>query len=263
VSYTGSLSYTTGSFVFTERTHSFWLSNGLTLRAGPFSAGVSLPLIAQNSDVVSLVAGRPVPTGGAQSGVVAGRGEGRKIGSRAGSASSSTSTDSTVVFRNSYELQVGDPLLSGSWEVHTGLGFLRSVGIQGGAKPPVRSLASGVGTGAWDVGGGLSMVVGAGGALLFGDCAYWSFGDLPDLELDGGVLYSVSVSHPVMAPRGSVLFSVTGSSAVAETLDAPLSVGGGFLYLVRDRTSVSVGASVGLTEASPDFSSWVGWSVGL
>ena len=259
VDYNGSLSYSTGSYVFFARTHSLWLANGLTLRAGPATVSANLPVIVQNSSIVSFVAGQPIPTGGEHSGAVSRRGSGR-VGSR---GSGGQTTDSTVVFRDSYEVQVGDPLVSAGFEAFSGLGFVRSLLVQGSTKVPLRTLESGVGTGEWDFGAGTSLVVGRGHTLVFGDVTYWWFGDLPELALAGSLFYSVAVSRSVMDARASIMASMTGSTRIMDTVDAPLSAGVGFLYSLRTGRSVSLGANVGLTEGSPDFSTYVRWSLGL
>ena len=53
VTYSGSLQYATGAYVFADRTHSAYLSSGLSVRGGRFELGVSVPLIFQNSQLVS------------------------------------------------------------------------------------------------------------------------------------------------------------------------------------------------------------------
>jgi hypothetical protein len=262
VRYSGSVAYSTGSYVFADRTHSLWLSSSLSVSGGPFSFTASLQVIAQNSGVVSFVAGQPLPTGGEGSGAVGSRGQGRRIGSR-GSGTGSTSADSTVVFRDRYEVQVGDPMLWTAAELYSGTGRLRSVSLQASAKPPLRSLESGVGTGQWDFGGGASLVGGVGRTLVLLDGSYWSFGDLPDLELAGSFLYSVGVSRAVMDARGSVLVSLYGATSIMETVDAPLSAGAAFFYSVSEGRSVTASANVGLSEASPDFAFSIGWGVRL
>lgn len=271
LTYNGSVSYSRGSYVFTEATSSFWLSNGLSLRAGPVSLTASLPVIVQNSGIVSFVAGQPLPTGG-ENGSAVGRREGREpIGTRGGrgggmgmGSGQSTDPDSTtVVFRDSYEMQVGDPMLGGSVELYSGLGSVRSLSLDLSAKPPLRSVESGVGTGAWDVGGGASLVLGSDAALLFANLSYWSFGDLDDLELGSGVIYGVSVSRSFSNGRTALMASLTGASAMVETMDAPLSAGLGFSYLPSIGRTVSAAASVGLSEASPDITVYLGWSLRL
>jgi len=262
VTYNGSLTYSTGAYVFEERTHSLWLSSSVALEVGRAGFVASLPVILQNSQVVSFVAGQPLPTGGEASGVVAGRARGRQIGS-GGTGTGSAMADSVIVFRDEYEVQIGDPILWGSLELLSGRGRLRSLSLQASAKPPLRSLESGVGTGAWDFGGGASLLAGLGGTLVLLDGAYWSFGDLPDLELSGSFLYSAGLSRPVMGGRGSILVSLYGATSIIETVDSPLTAGVSFLYSPAERRTVFVAASVGLSEASPDFAVSLGWGVGL
>jgi hypothetical protein len=254
ITYTGSVSYSRGSYVFAEPTSSVWLTNGLGLRGGPVSLSASLPMIVQNSGIVSFVAGQPMPTGGAQSGAVGGRGKGDRIGTGRGSP-----TDSTVVFRDRYEIEVGDPILNGALEIYRSLGFVRSVSLQGGAKPPLRSLDSGVGTGEWDFGAGATLIVGSRRALVLGNASYWSFGDLPDLELNGALLYTVGVARSVMDARASILLNVSGATRIMETVDPPFSAGVSLLYTVSEGRMVNAGLSVGFTEASPDYSILLGW----
>lgn len=275
LTYDGSLSWSRGSYIFTQPTNSFWLSNGLSFRAGRFSLSASLPLIVQNSGIISFVAGQPVPTGGEDSGAVGRRNKGEPVGTRGPSADARTSgsggqaaapaggDSTTVLYRDAYEVQVGDPLLTGTVELFSGVGFLRAVSAGFYAKAPIRSVESGVGTGAWDVGSGASLVVGAGRNLILADVSYWSFGDLPELELDPGLIWGVSVSRSFRGGRAALSASVSGASAMAETMDGPLSLGAGLTILPRSGRAVSAGLWFGLTESAPDFSIALSWSLRL
>lgn len=265
VRYNGSLSYSAGSYVFVERMHSFWLGNGLAAQVGPATLSASLPLILQNNGVVSFVAGAPIPTGGNDNKAVDSRSAGRipSRGSGGPSGGQGGASDSTVVFRDDYEVEIGDPLMFASLEVLSGGGLVRSVAVQASVKAPVRTLESGVGTGQWDFGGGGSLALGSGRTLLFTDLTLWSFGDLPDLELETSLFYSFAASRAVMDARGSIMASLSGATTIAESVDAPLAAGLSFLYLVGERRSLSCGVAVGLSEGSPDLSAYLGWSLGL
>jgi len=258
VTYGGSLTYSTGSYGIADRTHSFWLSNSATLTAGPVSFTASIPVILQNSGVVSFVAGQPIPTGGQRSS----GGASGPTGSR-GPGSGSPSRDSTAVFEAQYEVQIGDPLLWASLNLHSGLGRLRSVSIQASTKPPLRALDSGVGTGEWDFGGGASLLAGLGGTLVLLDAAYWSFGDLEEQELKESFLYSAGVSWSVLDARASILTSVFGATSIVDTMAPPLSAGASFLYSIAEGRSLSLTTAVGLSDASPDFSISLGCGVRL
>jgi hypothetical protein len=265
VRYSGSLSYSSGSYVFAERTHSFWLSNGLTVAGAKLSASATLPLILQNSGLVSVVGGQAVPTGGVGHGAVNERSGDGPIGTRrrgSGGTGGTTDPDSTFVeFRDAYALEVGDPLLRVGYDVFSGLGFLRAASLNIGAKAPFRDLESGVGTGAWDVGGGTSVAVGVGATWIFLDGAYWWFGDLPELELEDGLFYSLGISRLLGGGRTSVLASLQGSSRIVPTADAPLSASMGISRFLESGRALSLGVGIGLSEASPDVSAYFGWSL--
>ncbi|MEX2473057.1 MAG: hypothetical protein WEA34_12795 [Gemmatimonadota bacterium] len=265
VRYSGSVSYSTGSYVFAERTHSFWLSNGLSVGGSKLRASATLPLILQNSGLVSVVGGQPVPTGGEGSGVVGRRSGDGTVGTRrrdtGGSGSGMLQTDSTVVFRDAYALEVGDPSLRLGYDAYSGFGLVRSMSLSLGAKAPLRGLESGVGTGEWDVGAGASIAMGVGGTWFFLDGAHWWFGDLPELELQDGVLYSAGVSRLFGESGTSMLASISGSSRIVPTAAAPLSLSLGLSRFLERGRSLSLGLTAGLSEASSDLSAYFGWSL--
>ena len=57
--------------------------------------------------------------------------------------------------------------------------------------------------------------------------------------------------------------SFAGATALVETVDAPMSLGVGLTALPRVGRAVSGGIWLGLTEASPDLSVSVAWSLNL
>lgn len=97
---------------------------------------------------------------------------------------------------------------------------------------------------------------------MFGDVGYWRYGDLPDLELQDGFTYGAGVGTPV-GERGSLMLSFSAAETLIEAVDAwaDLSLLGG--YRLGERTTLSAGVGVGLTEAGADASAFVGWRVGL
>lgn len=278
-SYIGGITYSRGSYVFDQTTQSVWLSNGLSLRWRGLSLSATLPVIVQNSTLVSFVGGQPLPTGGEEAEAVRRRRPGETIESRRGGQGGNggggpgagaggrlvdESADTTlVVFRDSFEMQVGDPFMSGALTVYSGTGLLRSVGLQVAAKAPLRSIESGVGTGAWDMGVGTSAVVGGGGLLAFADVSYWSFGDLPDMDLDPVWTWATSLSRAFSGGRLAVTASFTGSTSFVPSVEAPRSLGAGVLVFSPSGRSLSLGVAVGLSEAAPDLSVSMGWSVPL
>ncbi|NIP60121.1 MAG: hypothetical protein GWM92_17465, partial [Gemmatimonadetes bacterium] len=61
----------------------------------------------------------------------------------------------------------------------------------------------------------------------------------------------------------SALATVSGAQASIGTVEAPVTAGLSVGYTLDDGPSLSLGTAVGLTESSPDFSLFLGWTVGL
>jgi len=266
VRWSGSTSYARGSYVFDEATHTAVLSNGLTVTLGALEISGTLPILLQNSEWVSQVAGLPLPTGGREAGAVRGRGSGQTLGSGPGrNAGTGTLPEAgaEITYRDRFTVEVGDPLFSGSVPLYEGDGVLRSVRTQLSAKAPLRTVDSGVGTGEWDFGIGGSAFAAAGGTFFFVDVGRWWFGDLPDLELRDGVTYGAGVSRALFDARGSLMLSFFGATSLIESMDRPASLALGLSHGAGPGRTVSGGVAVGLSESSPDVSAYLGWSLTL
>ena len=244
VQYTGSMGYATGYYTFQERTSSFSILNGLALTGPRWSVSANLPVVIQNSGAVSTVGGMQVPTGSSR---------GDRTGGRPGMGGTTEETT------GAYEAVIGDPVIRASFNPYQGFGTLRFVEVQAMAKAPVADPTSGVGTGQWDAGAGVSAALGFGQTYIFGDAAFWNPGDMPDLALEPYATVSAGVGRPLSA-RLSGLASVSVSSPMIEGIAAPTTVGGGLSYRIGDDRSLSLGASYGLTSSAPDISIYVGWS---
>lgn len=281
VSYTGSLQYSTGAYVFQQRTHSVYLISGLGVRGDRLELSGSLPVVLQNSTVVTWVQGMPVPTGGPDHEALRRREPGSKIPTRrggggmgpggrmAGSAAvlpgqtgPGTEATDSVTFSDEFGVNVADPYLSGSVEAFSGLGTVRSVRFSAGTKIPLADVESGVGTGEWDYAAGTSLTLGLGGVYLFGDVTWWWLGDLPELELEDGLSYGVGAGGSVLDGRATVLATVSGAQSSVATVDPPVMAGVSLGYTLREGRSLSLGLSAGLTESSPDVSLYLGWTLG-
>ena len=264
LSWTGSVSYANGSYIFDATTHSFLLSNGLRLTAGSVDFSASIPFVIQNSSLVTVVGGATLPTGGEDSGAVGNRQPGETIGTGRGSGSGGSggpSADSVVTYRDEFTWELGDPFFSAGVNVYEGRGFIRSVRAQASTKAPLRDLDSGVGTGEWDFGASGSAFASVGSTYVFVDVGYWWYGDMPDLELVDGLTYGAGVSRTFLDGKGSVMASFLGATAAIETMDRPASVGLSFGYIPELGRSFSTGLTLGLSESSPDISVYAGWTL--
>lgn len=261
--YSGGLQYATGSYVFDARSHSFYLSNGLTLATGRFEASASMPLILQNGGLVSAVGDRPVPTGGGQHGAVSERRAGERLRTHRNGGMGPGGMQppgSSLGFSEAYQVRMGDPMGRLGVEVLSDRGALRSLRATGGVKLPATDLESGVGTGEWDFTLGGSALFARGSTFVMVDASYWWLGDLPDLELRDGVSYGLAVAVPVWDGRGTLMGSASGASRWVDTVDPPLTAGVALGVRLDSGWSLSGGVAAGLTESAPDLSLSMGWS---
>jgi len=264
VSYSGVLSYSAGSYIFDTRSDAFFFSNSLRVGGDRFDVSLSVPVVVQNGGVVTTVAeGVRLPTGGSESGVVAGRRSGSSIGTRGRGGGSGTviPADSTVSFDDSFSTNVGDPTVGASAEVYRGFGAVRSVRLSGIAKIPLTDLDSGVGSGEWDYALGGTLTGGAASFLFFASGSYWWLGDLPDLELADALSYAFGVSRAAFGGDGSVLVTLSGLSRAIASAEPPVSTGVSVSHSVGSRGFLSAGVGVGLTESASSFSATLGWSI--
>lgn len=244
--YSGSVGYSTGDYNLQEPTTSIAILNGLALTATRWSVSVNLPVVIQNSGAVSYVGGTQIPTGPSRV----------DMGGRPGMDPLDPSGTRET---GTYQAVVGDPVARATFTPFQGFGTLRFIDIQAMAKAPVADTASGVGTGQWDVGAGISAGIGFGQTYIFGDVAVWSPGDLPTLELNEYASVSVGIGQS-LGDDWSMLASVVYSSPVIDGISPPASIGGGLNYRIGDGGGVNFGASFGLTDSSPDLSVYLGWS---
>jgi hypothetical protein len=158
-----------------------------------------------------------------------------------------------------YQTHVGDPTFGASVSIQTSDNTI--VSFMANAKAPLTDTAS-YGTGAWDVGGGASISV-LSSSRLFASAsgAFWSIGDMPDLELQDIWLGSLSLGT-IRASGWSFAALLSGSSPMIAEFAAPVSVGASVSRFASGR-SVGLSCTVGLTESASDVSIAFAWGVGL
>jgi len=259
--YSGSVQYATGNYIFSERTHSAYLFNGLDVSHGRFQSSVSLPLIYQTSPWISYSGVGYVPSGGPQQGTVGGHGPGGGQGSgrRRGGGDPIVLPDTTTYA----DIGLGDPSLRVDLDL---IRSLRgpSVRLAGSAKVPIADVDRGFGTGAWDGGLGLALSQRLGRWFLFGEAMHWWLGDMDDLVLQNAISYSASIGRAFQNGRFGVLASFSGYTEIIDGADPPLQTALGLSYQFGDgKYGLSASASTGLSESMPDVSVSFGWRVTL
>lgn len=271
--YAGSLQTSAGRYVFDQTTYSHSLLSTLTLRGERWRLGGSIPLIVQNSTVLSYIGGQPLPTGGPNSGVMRTREPGEEVPMRRRGGSGSgalalaafpAAIDTAAIppEPGDYALQLGDPIVTAGFDFVRSADARTLLSAQLMSKLPAASVSSGVGTGAADYGASLALTLGGARTSLFAEASWWTLGDLPDLELRDIVGGTIALTRTLDTEgRWSVMGSASASSAILESLEEPVSAGIGVGYIPRPGRAFFGGVSFGFSESSPDWSAYVGWSV--
>jgi hypothetical protein len=259
----GNVQYATGDYVFTQRTWSAYVSNGLTWTSSRVRVSATLPIVVQDGGWVQYGgAGMMLPTGGMSTPSGSSDGTSSNNGGMMGGSmhGGMMTPSSNMLFGN---VGVGDPCGRIEPAVWPGDATSARLSIVASAKAPLSSVSHGFGTGEWDAAGGLSGRVTIGSTMLFGDATYWSLGNPPGASLRNVVAYSVAVGRPLPGYRWSVLGSVTGVTSYWPGVAAPAQAGIGMGYVLESGSSINALGAFGLTHTAPTISLGMGWRVPL
>lgn len=224
VGFTASLTGVRGTYPL-ERVDGVYVFNGMDLSKGRVRASVTIPFVRLMSEPVSTLSGTttlPAP-------------------------SSSTGFADPVI-------RVDVRML----EIRPRHG---QFGLSVAAKPAMVDAPTGRGSGRSDYAIGGTAFSTARRTSLMADVLYWKYGDPPDLDVQNALSFSVGAAQVLGRGRWSALASISGFTAGADDMPAPLSLNVGMLTLVSGRQSLAVSASIGLTEGSSDFAIGTSWRV--
>ena len=259
LSYIGGMQYATGSFIFTQRTWSAYLSNGLAWSAGRVRVSASIPLVLQPAGWLQYNgSGMMVPTGGLAGSTTGSTGNSSGMG---GAMHGGTITPaSSMPFSG---VGLGDP----TGRIDVALSQMDagrpSVTLVGAVKAPLADVGSGFGTGKWDIGAGLSSAMNVNGISVIAEAVYWKIGNPAGASLRDAVAYALSIGRALPGSRWSMLGIVSGATSLWTGLEPPVQVGVGVGYLLESGSSVFATTAAGLTRTAPAISTGLGWRVPL
>ena len=254
--YEGTLGVATGDYIFTEQATTWSLTTALAAGGTRLSGRVWLPIHLQSSDLMTTTGVGIVPSGGPiQDEVVSGGRQGGKP-APASHGAPIEAPDSLVGERR---VVVGDPMAMLSLTPLLTARFSGSVSIA--AKAPLASVEN-YGTGSWDVGASVGLLVAPSSSWVVGaDVAWWSLGDLDTLDLRSPWSGTLSVGRRWGSDWLSTVNLFGGESAIYG-YDGPVGVG---LSVSRSRggRSTSLFVTIGLSETAPAFASSLAWGLPL
>ena len=248
--YEGGLGMTTGRYFFDTRTTSLSLSSGLAYTTGRLTLRVALPIVAQNSPLVTVSGAGGLPSGGPFGGMVSDSGGQQGMRRRHLPVGSTAQRD--------YSAAVGDPVAQAGVRLVAGSRFTLRAGAA--VKAPLADTAT-YGTGRWDAGVSLGATGYFGSAVFLSvDAAWWHLGDLPALDFRDPLVGSLAVDR--LLGNWALGVVVSGGTTAVPGYAAPALIGMS-LSRVTARGGWGVMASAGLTETAPDLFVGVSWRVRL
>lgn len=253
VDYVGSVQFASGDYIFTERTHSAFLFNGISASVGQLGLTLSMPLILQSTPWVTYGGVTAIPSGGTEHSQLS-----RQMGGRH-SHEAVTLVDTTAY----NDLGIGDPTAHADLRLLRERGVLPSLRITADVKIPIADVDRGFGTGEFDYSAGMALSKSFGRTMLFTDLAYWVLGDLSDLELKDPLAYSFGLGQALAGGRVGLIASLFGYTQILEGVDPPVQLSFGLSYLLGSGRSLMGSAAFGLSESSPDIALSFGWRLPL
>lgn len=256
--YNGSAQYATGNYFFTERTGSFYLNNGMTVSGRGITLSINVPLVIQNSPWVSYSSHGFLPTGGPGNGTV-------DSGGRGGMGSGGRRIDPGDADTISYsKTGFSDPNLSGNFRLFGSTSGRTSVNGNFNLKFPLTEPEKGFGTGAWDMGAGISVAQRLGLSYLWLlDVMYWHLGDMEELNFNNPVSYSTGIGRVFDGAKWLLSANIYGYTKILDTADPPLSAGLSGGLRLSSKVRLNANLVIGLTESVSDFSAGFGWGLDL
>lgn len=248
--YAGTLQFATGDYIFTDRTNSLYLFNGVSYATGPAAVSASIPLIYQNTSLISNTGPGMLPGGG---GMMDGGGGGHDHHGGMMSPSATTSTDSFD------EAGVGDPVVRADVDLAGGRAQRYSLAVSASVKVPVADADRGFGTGEWDYAAGMTGRYTAGDYTGAAGLYYWWMGEPDSVTFDNPVAYSVSAFRRLGGSRFSAGVSASGFTRVLDGVDPFRQLGVTVMYVPAASRSLSAGIVFGMSDSAPDIGVTVGW----
>jgi len=178
-------------------------------------------------------------------------------------SSTVSTTDQTVtqeVERHGSESGVGDTTVGLSYRFLDETDSLPEMSVHGGVKIPTADEDKGLGTGEMDYRMGIELVKGLGNWTLDLGMDYNILGDPDYYDLDNYVAAYGDLSTSFM-PGLTTIFKLYGAQAASEESDSELTAGLECDYAIDRAGTVYAGMDAGLSDGSPDFSLYVGYSM--
>jgi len=237
-SVSGGFQWASGKYIYQTSTTSYALNAGARYRAEQYSLSIDVPVLFQNSDLITRSGGALLPHGDGSEGQMIGAGSHHGGGMMSGAVP--------------YESGIGDVLLTGRYRIAEESHALPSIAVTAQVKVPTANTSLNFGTGKWDYGTGFALRKELGTVGLFADAGYLLIADPAGVNYLNPFTFGAGVGVVFMDGKFSTMLYYQAYTRVLENYDAPQQFSGGLLYQSSRSTSISLMGSIGLSNTTPD-----------
>jgi hypothetical protein len=245
------IQYTTGNYIYENNTSTYYFYGGFRYKTQRWNISAILPIIGQNTNLVSHAGGMFLPNGESH-GIVETSGGGHHRGMMADGLSI-----------HHFDLTFGDLYLYGEIQLLPARAVLPSVHLNTQIKIPTASRAKNYGTGEFDYGAGLALRQGIANYALFFDAGYLVIGNPAGFTYQNPIILGFGVGRFFKGKDASVLVYFQNYSKILTEYQPARQIAAGILYKLNPRLLLSTSASAGMSEISPDFSISSGFELAL
>ncbi len=245
------IQYTTGNYIFENNTSTYYFYGGFRYKTHRWNISAILPIIGQNTNLVSRAGGMFLPTGESHGTVETSEG-GHHRGMMADGFS-----------MHHFDLTLGDLYLYGEIQLLPARAVLPSVHLNTQIKIPTASRAKNYGTGEFDYGAGLALRQGISNYGLFFNAGYLVIGNPAGFTYQNPITLGFGVGRFFKRRDVSVLVYFQNYSKILTEYQPARQIAAGIFYKLNPRLLLSTSASAGMSEISPDFSISTGFELTL
>jgi hypothetical protein len=245
------IQYTTGNYIYEKNTSTYYFYGGFRYKTHRWNISAILPIIGQNTNLVSHAGGMFLPTGESH-GIVETSGSGHHRGKMDDDFS-----------MHHFDLTVGDLYLYSEIQLLPARTVLPSVHLNSQIKIPTASRAKNYGTGEFDYGAGLAFRQGIANYALFFNAGYLLIGNPAGFTYQNPITLGFGVGRFFKEWDVSVLVYFQNYSKILTEYQPARQIAAGIFYKLNPRLLLSTSASAGMSEISPDFSISSGFELTL
>jgi len=253
----GELIWGSGTYTMTERTNTKAFVNTFTWSNDRIRVEIAIPYIDQDTPFVRFAGGMPVPTGRHHADAPNPKDHGGGGGGGGGHGGPIEVPDPGTL--NFDQRGLGDPILRVDAVILGDLSFGRALGVWAAVKAPIADAGSAFGTGEWDSGCGLAFAFNTNQTWFWAEAGYWLLGDPSEFDLINPFVVRLEFDRGIGSGNWSLGAAFDGSSETVEGAGDRAVLSGALRRHFKLGRHIELKVGVGLTDASPDWVTSIGW----